>query len=140
MSASTMNEKLAQDSDYEYYMSKGKYIEAPLSILKSYFEGHHLERLVRHQIESYNLFRNHQIEQTIGMFNPVHIVSDQDYKYAESGKTSLEIDITFENFNIYRPQIQENNGATKLMFPQAADGATLTYLNNGCRYSRQTFG
>ena len=97
MSASTMNEKLAQDSDYEYYMSKGKYIEAPWSILKSYFEGHHLERLVRHQIESYNLFVNHQIEQTIGMFNPVHIVSDQDYD-AESGKTSLEIDITFEKF------------------------------------------
>lgn len=126
ISASTMNEKPAQDSDYEYYMSKDNYVEAPWSILKSYFEGHHLERLVRHQIESYNLFVNHQIEQTIGMFNPVHIVSDQDYD-AESGKTSLEIDITFENFNIYRPQIQENNGATKLMFPQEARLRNFTY-------------
>ena len=77
--------------------SNGDYIEAPWDIIGSYFQGHHLERLVRHQVESYNLFVNHQILQTIDMFNPVHIVSEQDYD-AESGNTSLEIDINFENF------------------------------------------
>ena len=110
----------------DVFLGDKGYVETPWSILGSYFEGHHLERLVRHQIESYNLFVNHQIEQTIGMFNPVHIKSEQDYD-EKSGKTSLEIDITFENFNIYRPQIQENNGATKLMFPQEARLRNFTY-------------
>ena len=27
---------------------------------------------------------------------------------------------TFDNYQIYRPQIHENNGATKLMYPQVA--------------------
>ena len=104
----------------------GAYTEAPWDIIGSYFRGQHLERLVRHQVESYNLFVNHQILQTIDMFNPVHIVSEQDYD-TESGKTSLEIDINFENFRLYRPQIQENNGATKLMFPQEARLRNFTY-------------
>jgi len=118
--------KTVEEVVSDYYLQDKNYIETPWTILKSYFEGHHLDRLVRHQVESYNLFVNHQIEQTIEMFNPVHIVSEQDYD-AESGKTSLEIDITFENFNIYRPQIQENNGATKLMFPQEARLRNFTY-------------
>ena len=32
------------------------YIEEPFEIIESYFRGQHLERLVRHQIESYNHF------------------------------------------------------------------------------------
>ena len=102
------------------------YTEAPWDIIGSYFQGQHLERLVRHQVESYNLFVNHQIQQTIDMFNPVHIVSEQDYD-VESGKSAIEIDISFENFSIYRPQIQENNGSTKLMFPQEARLRNFTY-------------
>ena len=103
------NKEEIQEKANEFFREDKNYVEAPWKILESYFEGHHLERLVRHQIESYNLFVNHQIEQTIGMFNPVHIKSEQDYD-EKSGKTCLEIDITFENFNIYRPQIQVNNG------------------------------
>ena len=53
------------------------------------------------------------------MFNPVRIVSEQDYDIV-SKQYSLEIFITFENFNIYRPQIHENNGATKVMLPEEA--------------------
>jgi len=49
------------------------------------------------------------------MFNPVQICSENDYD-KDSGKYSLEIYITFENFHLYRPQIHENNGASKLMF------------------------
>ena len=115
-----------QDKEEVFFLKDENYIETPFTILGSYFEGHYLERLVRHQIESYNLFVNHQIEQTINMFNPVHIQSEHDYD-EKSGKTSLEVDITFENFNIYRPQIQENNGATKLMFPQEARLRNFTY-------------
>jgi DNA-directed RNA polymerase II subunit RPB2 len=103
-----------------------KYIETPWSIIESYFKGQHLQRLVRHQLESYNNFVGYQINKTIDMFNPVKVVSEHDYD-AKSGKHSLEIFITFENFQIYRPQIQENNGATKLMFPQEARLRNFTY-------------
>jgi len=103
-----------------------QYIEEPWSIIESYFRGHHLERLVRHQLESYNNFVSCQIIKTIEMFNPVHIASEHDYD-AKSGKYALEIFVTFENFHLYRPQIHENNGATKLMFPQEARLRNFTY-------------
>ena len=37
----------------------GNYIEEPYKVIESYFRGQHLERLVRHQIESYNHFINY---------------------------------------------------------------------------------
>ena len=50
----------------------------PWPILESYFEGQHLARCVRHQIESYNFFVTNQIQGTIDMFNPVTIRSEHD--------------------------------------------------------------
>jgi DNA-directed RNA polymerase II subunit RPB2 len=102
--------------------------ETPWTIIESYFKGQHLERLVRHQLESYNDFVGQQLVKTIEMFNPVHIASEQDYD-PKSGKYSLELFVTFENFHIYRPQIHENNGATKLMFPQEARLRNFTYAS-----------
>jgi DNA-directed RNA polymerase II subunit RPB2 len=106
----------------------GKYIETPWTIIESYFKDQHLSQLVRHQLESYNNFVNYQIQKTIDMFNPVQICSENDYD-KESGKYSLEIFITFENFHLYRPQIHENNGASKLMFPQEARLRNFTYAS-----------
>ena len=60
------------------------------------------------------------------MFNPIKIHSENDYD-KEAGKYKLEIIITFGNFTIYRPQIHENNGATKLMFPHEARSRNFTY-------------
>jgi DNA-directed RNA polymerase beta subunit/intein/homing endonuclease len=105
-----------------------QYIETPWTIIGAYFKGQHLDRLVRHQLESYNNFVSYQIQKTIDMFNPVHIVSEQDLDPTLQ-KYSLEIFITFENFHIYRPQIHENNGATKLMFPQEARLRNFTYAS-----------
>ena len=96
-------------------------------IIESYFENQHLNRLVRHQLESYNHFINTQLERTIDMFNPVHIVSDQ---FKEDGIPTLEIEMNFKNFHIYRPQIHENNGATKIMFPQEARLRNFTYASS----------
>ena len=104
------------------------YIETPWSIIDSYFRDQHLERLVRHQLESYNNFVGYQIIKTIEMFNPVHVKSENDYDPV-SGKYALEMFITFENFHIYRPQIHENNGAIKLMFPQEARLRNFTYAS-----------
>ncbi|NDH66959.1 MAG: hypothetical protein EBY22_03435 [Gammaproteobacteria bacterium] len=109
-------------------LNASSYLEDPWSIIGSYFKDKHLDRLVRHQLESYNNFVSYQIIKTIEMFNPVHIASEHDYD-AKSGKHSLEIYITFENFQIYRPQIHENNGAIKLMFPQEARLRNFTYAS-----------
>ena len=106
-----------------------QYIETPWSVIESYFSGQQLERFVRHQLESYNNFVGYQISKTIDMFNPMHIASEQDFDPI-SKKYSLELFITFENFHIYRPQIHENNGAIKLMFPQEARLRNFTYASS----------
>jgi len=98
-------------------------------MIEKYFDGHHLARLVRHQIESYNNFVQNQIQSTIKMFNPVHIKSEH-YKDDKTGKYKLEIVATFNNYQIYRPQIHENNGATKIMFPQEARLRNFTYASS----------
>jgi DNA-directed RNA polymerase II subunit RPB2 len=103
-----------------------KYIEEPWTIIESYFEGHYLERLVRHQIESYNDFVSHKMRTTIEMFNPMRIVSQNDYN-SEGDFYSLELYITFKNLSMLRPQLHENNGATKTLYPQEARLRNFTY-------------
>jgi DNA-directed RNA polymerase II subunit RPB2 len=103
-----------------------KYIEQPWSLIESYFDGQHLKKMVRHQLESYNDFVSYQIQKTINMFNHVHIRSHDDYD-PETKKYGLEMFITFDNFHIFRPQTYENNGATKTMFPQEARLRNFTY-------------
>ena len=102
--------------------------ESPWNLVESYFDEQHLKRLVRHQIESYNDFINSQIMKTINMFNPVVIHSDNDYDEATQ-KYKLELILTFDNFNLYQPQIHENNGATKTMFPRDARLRNFTYAS-----------
>ena len=108
--------KLDEEKDYQKLSWK---------IIENYFKNKHLTRLVRHQLESYNYFIEHQIQETINMFNPVNIVSENDK--TEDGVKTLEIIITFENLQIFRPQIHENNGATKIMYPHEARLRNFTY-------------
>jgi DNA-directed RNA polymerase II subunit RPB2 len=119
--------KVGQEYDYDDDRNI-EYEETPWNIIGSYFDGQHLKRLVRHQIESYNDFINIQLEKTIQMFNPVVITSEQDYD-RKTRKHKLEIDVTFSDFHLYRAQIHENNGATKLMFPQEARLRNFTYAS-----------
>ena len=103
--------------------------EIPWTIINSYFSNQHLKQLIRHQIESYNDFISRQIPHTIEMFNPVLITSEQDYN-KELKKYGLEVYINFENFSLHRPQIHENNGAAKIMFPHEARLRNFTYASN----------
>lgn len=96
------------------------------TVINSYFSKQYLEKLVRHQLESFNDLTEIQIWKTIEMFNPVIIKSDHDYN-PECKKHSLEINLQFDNFSIHRPQIHENNGATKIMLPQEARKRNFTY-------------
>ena len=99
------------------------------SIIGNYFENKHLHQLVRHQIESYNDFIQNQMKKTIEMFNPLIIKSSQDY-IKEHKKYRLQVHVYFENLSLFRPEIHENNGATKLMFPNDARLRNFTYNSN----------
>ncbi len=98
----------------------------PWKLINLYFKQAHLARLVSHQIESYNEFVETQLEKTIEMFNPIKIMSENDYDMTLK-KYKLEVHITVQNLVIYRAQIFENNGATKLMFPSEARLRNFTY-------------
>ena len=117
------------DHDSKHILSHlGEYLEEPYTIIESYFGSQYLERLVRHQIESYNHFINFQIQRTIQMFNPVTIHSENDF-IAEHNQYFLEVQLSFDNFKLYPPQIHENNGATKVMLPQEAKLRNFTYAS-----------
>ena len=103
--------------------------ENPWTIINSYFDNKHLKQLVKHQLESYNYFINSQIKDTIDMFNPICITSEQFYN-REHKVNTLETVITFDNLSIHRPQLHENNGATRLMFPHDARLRNFTYSSN----------
>lgn len=115
------NNENTQEIDYE--------IERPWILIKSYFKNRHLQQLVRHQTESYNNFISYQLEKTINMFNPVHVKSEHNFNKVHK-KYDLELFIRFCNFGMARPQIHENNGATKLMFPNEARSRNFTYASS----------
>ena len=121
-------EKIVSSIEENVLSHLGNYTEEPFELIQSYFRGQHLERLVRHQIESYNHFINYQIQRTIQMFNNVKISSENDY-VPEKDMYLLEVDISFDNFKLYPPQIHENNGATKIMLPDEAKLRNFTYAS-----------
>ena len=122
-------------------VSAADYIETPWSVIGSYFRGGQ-QRLVRHQIESYNNFVQLQIHKTIAMFNQTKIRSDLDYD-AAWGKHSLEVEVCFDGLKIFSPQLHENSGATRLMYPNIAREVNGCYssnltLNMKIKYLRRT--
>jgi DNA-directed RNA polymerase II subunit RPB2 len=98
-------------------------------IIQSYYAKGHLLQLVKHQIESYNYFIENQIKQTIDMFNPISIKSEQ-YFNQQLKMNGLEIVITFGEFYLHRPEIHENNGGVKIMQPNDARLRNFTYSSN----------
>ena len=124
-----MNSELESNLENKFDKINNDENEDHWILIESYFRGKHLQQLVKHQIESYNDFVNYQVQKTIFMFNPVNIRSENDY-VKDVGKYRLEIFVTFEDFNIYRAQIHENNGATKIMTPNEARTRNFTYAGN----------
>lgn len=100
--------------------------EIPWKIINSYFKNNHLQQLIKHQLESYNNFIELEINKTVEMFNPLVICSENDY-IKENDLYRLKIEINFKNLALFRPQIYENNGATKILFPQEARTRNFTY-------------
>ena len=100
----------------------------PWPYIESYLARNHLGKLVKHQIESYNDFVGEQIPKTVAMFNPIIARSEHD-RDLETGQYGIEVVMHFANFSMHRPQIHENNGATKIMTPHDARIRGFTYAS-----------
>ena len=105
------------------------YTNKAFNVLSSYFDGKPLERLARHQLESYNNFVNFQMQRTIEMFNPIVIKADSEYEQ-ESETFGLVVNLYIKNLRFQHPQIYENNGAMKTMLPHEARLRNFTYASN----------
>jgi DNA-directed RNA polymerase II subunit RPB2 len=103
--------------------------EAPI-ITDAYYKIQPLERLVRHQLESFNYFIHFQAHQTIQMFNPLVARIPEDLIPGTTDKYFLEIQVTVKNMRYQSPQIYETNGATKLLLPSEARLRNFTYASN----------
>ena len=106
----------------------GTFVKEPFTVIESYFRGKEHQRLTRHQVESINHFIKHQMQATINMFNPRKVVADKDYNI-DTGDHNLSISYSVSNLQFCPPQLYENNGATKPMFPQEARLRNFTYAS-----------
>lgn len=126
ISKTAMTSKSNSNSNSNSNINYDNFSELAWKIINLYFKEDYLKQLVRHQIESYNYFVNYQIKETINMFNPMVI----EFKDKETPTSKINIYITFTNFKLYQPQIFENNGSSKIMFPNEARLRNFTYASN----------
>lgn len=124
-----MNVKIELDvTPYVWNHIMEKETISPWPFIESYLSIDHLKKLVRHQIESYNDFIQDQIPKTIEMFNPIIAKSEHD-RIPGTDIYTNEVIMHLGNFSMHRPQIHENNGATKIMTPHDARLRGFTYAS-----------
>jgi len=94
------------------------------TIIKSLINEDNWEHLVRHHLESYNDFMKNKIPIIIRQFNPLSIY----HGYQEETNTyNYEIRIEFTDSYFTKPMIYENDGSTKIMYPQEARLRNISY-------------
>lgn len=103
-------------------MSKFNYDSDTWSVINSYFKDK--DELVKHHIESYNDFIENKIETITKQFNPLSIYNNYN---EEENNYKYEIKIEFGKIYYQDPMIYENNGSTKIMYPNEARLRNLTY-------------
>jgi DNA-directed RNA polymerase II subunit RPB2 len=129
--ANDISEKLADDfekTSADLLGHIGDYTTGTFAVIESYFKDKVNSRVVRHQIESMNHFYKHQMQATIDMFNPRRVVSESDYN-SDTGDHNLSITYSITNIKFHPPQLHENNGATKPMYPHEARLRNFTYAS-----------
>jgi DNA-directed RNA polymerase II subunit RPB2 len=92
--------------------------------IRSFFVNQGPQKLVEHQIESYEDFIRNKLPLIVSSTAPIVIWHEQDdvtkkYKY--------EFRLSFENITYMKPRIQEATGRVKPMFPQEARLRNFTY-------------
>ena len=105
-------------------MDKFNYENDTWKVIESYLKEDNYKNLIRHHIDSFNEFTDIKIEQIVKQSNPLVIFNNYDEK---SNSYKYEIDVNFGNIYFNKPIIFENNGSTKLMYPNDARLRNLTY-------------
>lgn len=92
--------------------------------INSYFKGEGLQKLVEHQVESFEDFIRNKIPLIVSSTAPIVVWHEQD---ETSKKYKYELKLSFENISYMKPRIQEATGRIKPMFPQEARARNFTY-------------
>ena len=94
------------------------------TIIKSLINENNWQHLVKHHLESYNDFMKNKIPIIIKQFNPLSIFHSYD---EELNTYNYEIRIEFTDSYFTKPMIYENDGSTKIMYPQEARLRNISY-------------
>ena len=92
------------------------------TLIHSYFNQGNQNSLLSHQIDSFNDFIRHGINQVIQQTNPVKVYYDD-----EENERQIDVDVTFGDITLTKPTIHENNGSTTPMLPNVARLRRFTY-------------
>ena len=98
------------------------YNEDTWTIIESYFKNK--KNLVKHHIESYHNFIENKIPEILNDFSPVEIPADYD---EASRKFLTKYQVNFGNIYMSKPVINENDGTTRIMYPNNARLRNLSY-------------
>ena len=93
-------------------------------VIAEYFKQHNNKQLAFHQHQTYEHFLTVQLKQIIKQFNTVSIYHNFS---PENNKHRTELHIDFEDYNLGKPLIHENDGSYSTMRPIDARLKHLTY-------------
>jgi len=97
------------------------------AIIDKYFTHNQGQRMVKHQIESYNDFILRKLEQIIEGFNPIDIYHEY---LPQHERFKYHMCIEIKNPVLNKPIIYEKDGSTKTMTPNDARQRNFTYAGN----------
>jgi DNA-directed RNA polymerase beta subunit len=108
-------------------ISKNEFDELTWDVINKYYNINKGYQLVKHQIESYNDFIEHKLEQIIKGFNNIEInhiyqLEHENFKYI--------LTICIDTPVINTPEISEKDGSKKTMTPNDARQRNFTYSSN----------
>jgi len=82
--------------------------------------------LIRHQLDSYNDFKDRLLADIIQQYNPIKL----NYVQMPNGNFQYSIEIRFGDIYLTPASIHENNGSLKVMLPNEARKRSFTYSAN----------
>jgi DNA-directed RNA polymerase II subunit RPB2 len=92
--------------------------------IRSFFSKQGSQKLVEHQIESFEDFVNNKLPLIVTSTAPIVVWHEQD---EVTKKYKYEFRLSFENITYMKPRIHEATGRVKPMFPQEARIRNFTY-------------
>ena len=91
------------------------------NVINSFLKQDNGEILINHQLSSFNEFIEFYLPNILYQYNPI-------VNYYENNKYIIEL--SFNNYNLVKPTINENDGTIKTMFPNEARKRNFSYCSN----------